>query len=953
MSLLSPLLPPSLGRWLLAVSIGLSPIAQAENTLDLGVYSYRDNDLVQQQYQALTRYLDDALPEHSVRLHILNGDALQNAMLNNELDMLLLNPSLFEVIRHEHSLTGAIATVERLRNGVATSSLGGVIVTLSNQTAYRTLADLQHAKIAIPGRTNAGAYAAPLFEIKQAGVATHAIQFIETGSNDAVLEAVLAGKAPVGFVRTGLLESWIEAGKLDPKNIHIINRQPLSSYPYAVSTKLYPEWPFVVLAHVPTDIQRRLIAALFELPADSPAAQQAGIAGFVPPMNYLPLQKVLKELRIYPYDIPPDLSLLEIAEQYKVSASALGLTLLGLLLTLAWIARLSVKQKRALLTIQKQEQTLQQVIQGTQAGTWEWQIQTGRVSFNERWAQMLGYTLAELEPITIDTWSNLTHPDDLAQSEGLLKAHFRGETDAYQCEVRMRHKDGHWVWVYDSGKLWKRAPNGAPLVMSGTHVDITHIKENELRLQATAKRDALMLKLPLLADELSEEELIQTTLAEIEALTQSQISFVHLIHNEQEIELLAWSKDTLDHYCHAHYERHYPVNQAGVWADTVRTRQPVIINDYPNYPAKHGMPQGHAPLQRFCSVPVMEKGEVVMLTGIGNKAFDYDALDVETLQLVSNTLWRLIQRKKTQQRLTQAASVFNTAQEGILITDVQGHILDVNHAFTQITGYERDEVLGQTPHLLSSGRHDAAFYQALWSELTAKGQWSGEIWNRRKNDEIYPQRITISATRNGHGEIQQYVALLSDVTAEKSHLKQLEYLASHDKLTGLPNRALLSDRINQAILRSERSQTLLAAVFIDLDGFKPVNDRYGHDAGDAILKTLAQRFQECLRQEDTIARIGGDEFVGLVIDLKETDELIPVLERLQQAAAEPVLFHNNTLQVTASIGAFIYTKPKYSTETLDADQLLREADQAMYQAKQLGKNRFVIHQNSAPETPYT
>ena len=293
------------------------------------------------------------------------------------------------------------------------------------------------------------------------------------------------------------------------------------------------------------------------------------------------------------------------------------------------------------------------------------------------------------------------------------------------------------------------------------------------------------------------------------------------------------------------------------------------------------------------------------------------------------------------------ASVFSQTREGILITDAQGIIIEVNAAFSEITGYSRAEVLGKTPSLLQSGHHNQAFYQQLWRELTDQGAWSGELWNRRKNGELFASSVTISAVRNSSGDISHYVDLFSDITPLMEHQRQLEYIAHYDALTRLPNRMLLADRMRQAIARSQRNGKTLAVLYIDLDGFKAVNDKHGHDLGDQLLVALAERLNKVLRDSDTLARIGGDEFVVLLDELEQPEDYLQVLERLLAAAAEPCLIGEHLLRVSASIGYTLYPE-----DMADADQLIRHADQAMYQAKQGGKNashRFDIAREVATQ----
>jgi len=301
------------------------------------------------------------------------------------------------------------------------------------------------------------------------------------------------------------------------------------------------------------------------------------------------------------------------------------------------------------------------------------------------------------------------------------------------------------------------------------------------------------------------------------------------------------------------------------------------------------------------------------------------------------------QRKQNEQQLRVAANVFSHALEGIVITGPDASIIDVNEAFTRITGYSRAEVLGKNPRLLKSGRQDLAYYQAMWQSLLSQGQWSGELWNRRKDGLVYVQQQNISAVRNAQGEVMQYVALISDITQRKEQEARLAHLAHFDALTGLPNRVLKRDRLSQAMAQALRRELKLALVFLDLDGFKSINDKFSHQAGDHLLMTLAQRMKQVLREGDTLARIGGDEFAAVLVDLNQDSDCEPLLQRLLEAASEPVLFEGDVLQVSASIGVALYPQ----NQEIGAEKLMHCADMAMYRAKEAGKNRFHVHSESS------
>jgi diguanylate cyclase (GGDEF)-like protein/PAS domain S-box-containing protein len=295
--------------------------------------------------------------------------------------------------------------------------------------------------------------------------------------------------------------------------------------------------------------------------------------------------------------------------------------------------------------------------------------------------------------------------------------------------------------------------------------------------------------------------------------------------------------------------------------------------------------------------------------------------------------------KTGEEKLRLSASVFTHAFEGILITDVDGLILEVNDAFTRMTGYSREELVGRNPRLLNSGRQPREFFAEMWTRIKEKGHWSGEIWNRAKSGQIFAEMLTISAVPDSSGETQQYVALFSDLSSMKEQEEQLERVANYDLLTGLPNRVLLADRLRQAMAQTNRTKRIVAIAVLDLDGFKAINDLHGHNVGDQLLTAVTKRMSDALREGDTLARLGGDEFVAVLMDLLTVEDSFPVIQQILDAAAEPVQIGDLTLHVSASLGVTFFPQ---SDEVVAADQLLRQADQAMYHAKVSGKNRYHV-----------
>jgi diguanylate cyclase (GGDEF)-like protein/PAS domain S-box-containing protein len=290
--------------------------------------------------------------------------------------------------------------------------------------------------------------------------------------------------------------------------------------------------------------------------------------------------------------------------------------------------------------------------------------------------------------------------------------------------------------------------------------------------------------------------------------------------------------------------------------------------------------------------------------------------------------------RQTAADLKLAASVFSESPMGIIITDEKATILRVNQAFTDITGYSAEEAVGRNPRILKSGRQDEAFYQNLWSSLKETGQWEGEIWNRRKSGNVYPEWSSIASIKDANDKVTHYISSFTDITEKKLSEKQVQRLAHYDALTNLPNRTLFQDRLEQAIAQAKRHNRKIAVLFFDLDNFKLINDTMGHTAGDILLQLIAGNLKTCVREEDTVARLGGDEFVVILSEVNSAHDVLRVSEKILSAMREPLLLENREVNITFSIGASLYPDDGSDSETL-----LKYADIALYRAKHAGKNR--------------
>ncbi len=297
----------------------------------------------------------------------------------------------------------------------------------------------------------------------------------------------------------------------------------------------------------------------------------------------------------------------------------------------------------------------------------------------------------------------------------------------------------------------------------------------------------------------------------------------------------------------------------------------------------------------------------------------------------------ITRQRSNEDHLRQAAAVFEATQEGLLVTDSRGIIVHTNPSFSRITGYAAEDVLGGQPSLLKSGRQDAAFYRRMWEALLRDGVWSGEIWNRRKSGEVYPQWQHIRAVRNDQGQLTHYVAVFSDLSSLKRSQHELDFLAHHDPLTGLPNRLLLRERIEQALARAEREQGGGALLVIDLDHFKHINDSLGHSTGDLLIKAVAERLQACLDERCSLARLGGDEF-AVILESPQQQHASSLAQRLLEAMNAPFEVDGQTIYMSVSLGVSLFPD-----DARNVDHLMQHADAALFQAKASGRSLYAFY----------
>ena len=346
--------------------------------------------------------------------------------------------------------------------------------------------------------------------------------------------------------------------------------------------------------------------------------------------------------------------------------------------------------------------------------------------------------------------------------------------------------------------------------------------------------------------------------------------------------------------------------------------------------------------RRVRHIGVAKGSNVICLLSFADLLSDLELAYVEELRQALQERDRALAVSQRSLRLTE--QVIENSLEGVVITDADGIIVQVNPAFTHLTGYSPDEAIGRRPSMLSSGRHDKAFYEAMWSSINRFGHWQGEIWNRRKNGEIYPELLTITAILSEHGDVDHYAAQFSDISELKKSEQQIRHLAYYDALTDLPNRRLFYDRLSIAIAHAHRHQQRLAVMFVDLDRFKNINDTLGHNIGDGLLEQVSQRLRCCLREDDTVARTGGDEFLILLSETPHYDDAVNSARRIISELTRPFHAAERELVVTCSIGIAFYPE-----DGGDQDTLVKNADIAMYRAKEHGRNTYQLFTNTMDE----
>ena len=564
-------------------------------------------------------------------------------------------------------------------------------------------------------------------------------------------------------------------------------------------------------------------------------------------------------------------------------------------------------------------------------GSWEWDARRDVVTWSAETYRFFGRDPAQGVP-SLAEQSAFYIPED---SQRLVAAVTKAMEDGqpYDIELCGVRPDGERRNCHILGYP-ERDESGKVIRLAGSLQDITERKHAERHAQH------LQSVLKMLTDRVALNIILERIVLDVEALNPGTLCSILLL-NEDGKSLHHGAAPSLPDFYNQSIDGAAIGPEAGSCGTAAFTGKTVIVENIQTHPywTPYRALASRAKLASCWSQPIISGESKVQGTFAiyHREPTTPSSADLKSIEDYAVLTSLAISKSADFEKLQLAASVFTHAREGILITNAAGNIVDVNETFTRITGYTRDEAIGQNPRFLKSERQPAKFYSAMWSSLAEDGHWSGEVWNRRKSGEVYAEMQTVSVVRDASGSAKHYVSLFTDITAQKQQQQHLEHIAHYDALTNLPNRVLLADRLNQAMLQcqSHRRAKAVAVAYLDLDGFKQVNDKYGHGVGDEMLVSLSQHIKHALRDGDTLARIGGDEFVAVLVDLEGPADCAPVLARLLEAASQPITAGNEVLRVSASIGVTLYPQ-----DGVDADLLLRHADQAMYIAKDSGKNKY-------------
>jgi diguanylate cyclase (GGDEF)-like protein/PAS domain S-box-containing protein len=909
-------------KWLLfLLFIYCNGAQSSQSVLRFGILAHDDHYQSVQDYMGLQDFLAEQLAPDLVELVVIEPSNLDLMDIRSKTDILLTDPYHYLLLNHKGDLPPPLLSQMMLTDTGLFDLAGGVIFCRADNPVC-DLSQITKASIATTGRYSLLGYVAQLKELQQMDIQPPAELVHHLASEQAVIAAIKSKQMDIGFVRSGVLENMERLGELKPAQMKVLNPQQLAELPVQSSTRLYPDWPVLMMQTVSVEQMNRLMAALLNW--EKKARATGSNKAFGAPANYQSVEYSLQSLSLPPFQNAPAHTYLHSWTEHKGAVFFMSLLLTSLLimylmfrqkLTTVQLGNDKLHQLNQKLTLQKNQ--ISTVLNNTVYVLLFGLDKQGRiVHFNDNARKLLQVTHESLSGQFLMDW--LPEP---AQKSALQSAIQRLQDKPQGSEVlslKIQLANGKELYLdSDLFRVASAPGEGSDFILLGTDVSRRYWIEN--RLQKSFKR----------LDQLIERSPSVIYAFDPQTMRLNYISpncFTMYLKSSMEIMRLAnwWNLSVDPEY------------------------QQVIVQKFMDWAAA-----GYPGVLKYSCTLLRKSANTAMyadetLPGqqqicIENQLCALRDEHGRVTEVIGSQL-DITERHQAQMKQELAASVFVQAREGIFITDASGTILDLNNSFCRITGYTETEALGRHLALLGASDSDKLHFEALWQKLTRTGFWEGEIHGKRKNGAAIILALTISVVKDVQHKAIHYVALFSDITLQKEQEDKLKFIAHFDALTGLPNRLLLKDRIAQNMALAKRRKQLMAVIFIDIDGFKAVNDSLGHEAGDYLLVELAKRMRCVMRENDTLARLGGDEFIALLTELPSENDCLPMIERLLNSVSKPVELQQTQTKVSASIGITFYPQQ----QPVDDATLLRQADMAMYQAKHSGKNQYAIFKTSDP-----
>ncbi len=526
--------------------------------------------------------------------------------------------------------------------------------------------------------------------------------------------------------------------------------------------------------------------------------------------------------------------------------------------------------------------------------------------------------------------SNFILPEDFSGVISRLQKIYSGESVV--SEFRIYHKYSDYIWIRASGrpKLYKDKVIG----VQGIFTDITKRKQveedlktayDQLEQKIHARTGDLARANEKLKNEIEERKQVEEALRQSEKRLSLHIQKTPLAYIEWDnnFKVVAWNSSAERIFG---YSKEEALGKHDYEMIVEENMQPYVAEIWQRVMTESSE-------LSYVTENLTNEGRNIICEWYYTNLIDDDGQAVGLASLAHD----ITERKQAEKKIRLAAAVFENINESIIVTDIEGCIQSVNPAFVEMLNYLPEDVIGHKLDIFQAGHHDSDFYKTMWAELRQDRQWAGEIWNRRRNGDTFPAWLSISAIEDEADNVIQYAGVISDITGRKQYEEQIKYKAYHDALTALPNRDLLNDRLNLELIHSSRENNKIAVMFLDLDGFKQVNDNFGHDKGDILLQNVAQRLIDCVRKGDTVARLGGDEFIIVIPKLRQLNDLSEIAQKIINRIKDKYLIADHEVYIGISIGISIY--PDNGT---DSEILLKKADEAMYRVKQKGKNNYAF-----------